>query len=196
MGTALTQEQVQQRIDETFVQKVQLISQYQNRRSDITLKCLECGYIWVVSAQSVLYLSKKTKNHICPQCGQKQRSMVKCAWCGKIIERTPSQLQKNKSGYFYCCIEHGNLHKNQLRRESGEWDHSLNYRLNAFQKYEHKCACCGWDEDERILEVHHIDNNHNNNQLDNLILLCPTCHRKITLGYYTLNKASHTLQKL
>ena len=69
MGTALTQEQVKQRIDETFVQKVQLISQYQNRRSDITLKCLECGYIWVVSAQSVLYLSKKTKNHICPQCG-------------------------------------------------------------------------------------------------------------------------------
>ena len=60
------------------------------------------------------------------------------------------------------------------------------YRFKAFQAYEHKCAICGWDEDERILEVHHIDSNREHNELDNLIILCPTCHRKITLHYYDL----------
>jgi len=52
----------------------------------------------------------------------------------------------------------------------------------------HKCAVCGWAEDERILEVHHKDEDRSNNALDNLIILCPTCHRKITLGYYKLTE--------
>ena len=60
------------------------------------------------------------------------------------------------------------------------------YRKIAFNDYEHKCAVCGWNEDERILEVHHIDSNRENNEIDNLIILCPTCHRKITLHYYKL----------
>ena len=60
------------------------------------------------------------------------------------------------------------------------------YRERAFNEYPHKCAVCGWNEDEDILEVHHIDSNTSNNSLDNLIILCPTCHRKITLGKYEL----------
>lgn len=29
-------------------------------------------------------------------------------------------------------------------------------------------------------EIHHIDEDHSNNEMDNLILLCPTCHAKVT----------------
>lgn len=61
-----------------------------------------------------------------------------------------------------------------------------NYRQIAFNTYEHKCMVCGYDEDERILEVHHIDENHNNNDIDNLCILCPNCHRKVTLHLYSL----------
>jgi 5-methylcytosine-specific restriction endonuclease McrA len=60
------------------------------------------------------------------------------------------------------------------------------YRERSFAKYEHKCAVCGWDEDEDVLEVHHIDENRSNNSIDNLIILCPTCHRKLTTGKYYL----------
>ena len=119
--------------------------------------------------------------------------MLKCAYCGKEIEKVPSDMKKNKSGYFYCCKEHGNLHKNQLRKESGEWDNSLSYRQKALEIFPHKCDICGWNEDERILEVHHVDENRNNNKIDNLVILCPTCHRKITLGYYIYDKENHTL---
>lgn len=87
---------------------------------------------------------------------------------------------------FIVVEDVGNLHKNQIRKDSGEWDLSKNYRLRAFETYEHKCLVCGWNEDERILEVHHKDENHDNNDINNLCILCPTCHRKITLHYYKL----------
>lgn len=196
MGKALTREEVVRRLNKTFIQKVELIGEYKNKRTPIILHCLECGYSWTANPGTVLYADKGGPNHICPNCGKKQRIKVKCALCGKEIERTLSQVEKNQTGYYYCCREHGNLHKNLLRQKNGEWDNSSNYRLKAFNTYEHKCACCGWDEDKRILEVHHIDGNRNNNKIDNLIILCPTCHRKITLGYYFLNEKNNILQEV
>lgn len=193
MGTALSKEEVTQRINQSFIQRVELIGDYKNRRTPVKLHCLECDYEWDANPQTFLYTNKKGKNHLCPNCGHSKKQKVLCAWCGKEIERTPSQIEKNKSGFFYCCKEHGNLHKNFLRREAGEWKDGKNYRLKAFNAYDHKCAICGWNEDERILEVHHIDENRENNEIDNLVILCPTCHRKITLGYYIFNAEDKAL---
>lgn len=42
-----------------------------------------------------------------------------------------------------------------------------------------KCECCGFTEwlgKPINLEIHHIDGNHNNNELENIQLLCPNCH--------------------
>lgn len=42
-----------------------------------------------------------------------------------------------------------------------------------------KCEICGitnWNGKEIIFQLHHKDGNHKNNNLDNLILLCPNCH--------------------
>ena len=63
-----------------------------------------------------------------------------------------------------------------------------NYRQTALNLYEHKCVVCGYNEDPRILETHHIDENHNNNDPSNLCLLCPNCHKKISLHLYNLTK--------
>ena len=56
----------------------------------------------------------------------------------------------------------------------------------AFRNYEHQCSVCGWCEDADILEVHHINEDHGDNELNNLIILCPTCHRKLTSHKYKL----------
>lgn len=43
----------------------------------------------------------------------------------------------------------------------------------------HRCECCGnseWLGEPIALEVHHLDGDHLNNELDNLQLLCPNCH--------------------
>lgn len=43
----------------------------------------------------------------------------------------------------------------------------------------HECECCHnteWLGQPITLEIHHIDGDHLNNELDNLQLLCPNCH--------------------
>lgn len=189
MGKRLTQEEVEKRVKDYFIQNVELCSRYTTKREPIDLHCLECDYKWTTSAQTVLYLDKGITKHRCPNCGTgREGQNVNCAFCGKEIYRSKRDIEKNVSGYFYCSRECGNRHKNQLRKESGEWDEgNSNYRLRAMETYERKCLCCGWDEDDRILEAHHIDENRDNSHISNLCLLCPTCHRKITLGYYELD---------
>ena len=181
MGKSLTLEEINDRFKDSFEQSV-IATKYINRRSPIELKCLDCGYEWSQPAASVLF----NTHHKCPNCGVAKKIKLACACCGKEFERSISDMRKNKSGYFYCSRECGNRHKNQLRFESGEWDTSVNYRYKAMYHLPHKCNICGWNEDERILEVHHIDENREHNELKNLMILCPICHRKITLGYYKL----------
>lgn len=43
----------------------------------------------------------------------------------------------------------------------------------------HQCECCNlteWQEQPIPLEIHHKDGDSLNNELDNLVLLCPNCH--------------------
>ena len=42
-------------------------------------------------------------------------------------------------------------------------------RMNTLERSDHERDVC-------ILEVHHIDRDHGNADIDNLVLLCPTCH--------------------
>lgn len=164
-----------------------MISEYKNKRSEVTIKCNYCGHIWNIVPHNKLYRSTK---FYCPNCGEyankKQNYSFECAYCKKPIKRVKSDIAKNISGNFYCSIDCGNKHKNEIRKNNGEWDIIKDYRAKAFQEYEHKCTVCNWDEDDRILEVHHIDENRENNAIDNLIILCPTCHRKLTSHHYML----------
>lgn len=54
--------------------------------------------------------------------------------------------------------------------------------LKVLQKeVKSKCPIC-YNEDVGHLEVHHIDGNRENDIEMNLIMLCPTCHSKVTKG--------------
>ena len=187
MPKKLTQEEFLDRLNKYTNNKVSLLTPYINKRTKVTVQCKECLFKWEISPQS-LTPSEQYNFSGCPRCVKNQlREIVKCDYCGKEFEKLKSELAKSKSGYHYSSRECGNRHKNQIRKQNGEWEESANYRLKAFEIYPHKCLCCGWNEDERILEVHHINENHNDNDINNLCILCPICHRKITLGYYKLD---------
>ena len=62
-------------------------------------------------------------------------------------------------------------------------------KLNSFDNNEIKieqnfecgvCAISSWNNKPivNILEIHHIDGNRKNNNRDNLVALCPNCHRQ------------------
>lgn len=56
---------------------------------------------------------------------------------------------------------------------------SLRKRLIECGLKDNKCECCGiteWNGKDIKFELHHIDGNHYNNNLDNLQILCPNCH--------------------
>lgn len=66
----------------------------------------------------------------------------------------------------------------------------LKNRLLSEKILERRCQNCQLSEwlDKPIpLELHHIDGNPKNNQLDNLSLLCPNCH-SLTDNYRGKNK--------
>lgn len=53
------------------------------------------------------------------------------------------------------------------------WSESQ-YRTTCFINHEFKCCVC---DENRIVEVHHFDENKKNNNPENLIPLCPTHHQ-------------------
>lgn len=57
--------------------------------------------------------------------------------------------------------------------------HILKEKLLRDGIKEYKCELCGfseWQGQPIPLELHHVDGNHYNNELDNLQILCPNCH--------------------
>ncbi len=53
---------------------------------------------------------------------------------------------------------------------------SINYRKLAFEHYPPICAYCGFGIPE-ILQIAHVNHNHQDNAIENLVVLCPTCHK-------------------
>ena len=94
---------------------------------------------------------------------------VSCEICGVEIYRRPSVRKRSK--HFFCCIEHRNLFFTKPDKVYSTW-----YRTLAFRNYPHECNRCGYDRIPEILVVHHLDHDRKNLQLENLEILCPTCH--------------------
>jgi predicted restriction endonuclease len=56
----------------------------------------------------------------------------------------------------------------------------INYRKLAFEAYDQLCAHCGFGI-PAVLEVAHIDGQRSNNEIGNLVILCPNCHKMLDL---------------
>ncbi|MCX7012017.1 MAG: HNH endonuclease signature motif containing protein [Candidatus Sumerlaeota bacterium] len=62
----------------------------------------------------------------------------------------------------------------------------INYRKIAFDTYGPVCAHCGFGI-PAVLEVAHIDGNRENNDPNNLVVLCPNCHKMHDLDLISTN---------
>ncbi len=57
----------------------------------------------------------------------------------------------------------------------------INYRRLALAHYAPICAYCGFGVNA-VLEVAHLDCDRSNNELSNLAVLCPNCHKMHDIG--------------
>ena len=87
-----------------------------------------------------------------------------------IIARWRSENQDKMVEYRNRPEVKERTRRNYLRRKYGD---------NAFMVLErdnYTCIKCG---SKKRISIHHIDWNENNNTLDNLVLLCSSCHGKL-----------------
>lgn len=111
---------------------------------------------------------------------------VQCANCGIEFYRNDSKKKRSKSGLFFC----GRSCKNISQRIGGisevlpsHYGTSEGYRVICFRHHKKECVVCGED---KIVAVHHYDENHDNNEPGNLVPLCPTHHQYVHSKYKSL----------
>lgn len=69
--------------------------------------------------------------------------------------------------------------KNKQLKDWSKYTRASNLKEHLIKIRGHKCELCDnslWLNKPIKLEVHHKDGNRTNNNLDNLMLLCPNCH--------------------
>lgn len=206
----LTEETIRNKVFNNSLETCEYVSGYVNSHSVIKVKCIVHNLEFETNFENVRRDNRK--HHICPICQKENKNFlyennrqeVMCSYCGKAFIKSLSRLNNSKSGLHFCCREHKDLAQ---RIESGDSFQSMRpshydkvnsktYREKAFRNNQHCCAVCGWNEDIDVLEVHHIDENRLNNDIVNLIILCPICHKKLTTHKYSLvNKKYIILNK-
>lgn len=139
--------------------------------------CVYCNGNFLVRKKSKRkYCSRK-----CSHRAREQRVDVICYECGETTQKRKSQLSKSKHGFNFCSRTCKDLSQSlkgkceEIRPSHYGIGHS-NYRNFALENYESKCYSCGYNKYPEVLHVHHIDKNRKNSTLDNLEILCPTCH--------------------
>lgn len=135
-------------------------------RSEHTTKCVVCESLFThisSRANKAKYCSKK-----CYYKALKDKGTVEyaCAHCNKIFHDAPSRKRK------YCsktCV-------NKAEKQTWKPNYTTIRKQMLRRGMLVKCERCGYNANPAILGVHHKDRNRNNNELENLEVLCPNCH--------------------
>jgi len=153
----------------------------------IEKQCLNCNKLF---AAPIREIKRGNGKYCCHKCAMqhigktrpKPKPNVKCALCGKLFYKNKSDMRKSRTGLFFCCKEHHNKAQrlgcmaNILRPDWGEGKGPASYRRIAFLHNKAVCNRCGYKEYPEVLHIHHRDRNRKNNSIENLEVLCPTCH--------------------
>ena len=105
-----------------------------------------------------------------------------CAYCGKRFYRNSAKKKVSKSGVYFCCREHKDLAQRLefglTEIHPGHYGTGTRntYRKIALRNLPNQCNRCGYSKVTAVLQVHHTDRDRSNNQVENLEVLCPTCH--------------------
>src|SRR3989344_6566484 len=122
------------------------------------IKCKNCG--------------RERENHgkgYCTTCYKK------LAWKPKIVicRRCQREMPHHSKGLCPGCYNFV-FHLDKAKAWSQKKNYSLEYDL--YKKITSKCVICDFD---KIVDLHHLDENKKNNSESNLLGLCPNHHRML-----------------
>jgi 5-methylcytosine-specific restriction endonuclease McrA len=165
-------------------------------RATIEKICEGCGTIFTAQLRYVRIGKHKFCSYFCssqhrPKTAEK--IALECAVCKETFYRSLNVYEKRKNTSKSCaifCSKECKILAHRLNNDIGynPGNHygtgPFDYRKYAFNNYDLRCIDCGYSKFESILEVHHLDGEHSNNDIKNLVIACRNCHterhRKLT----------------
>lgn len=99
------------------------------------------------------------------------RKELPCLVCGTLIL---GGLNK-KTCSRVCANKHRTGIQYKINRPKDKVKSQKYLKVRLLEIRGKKCERCEYSKHE-ILQVHHIDRNRSNNDLSNLLLICPNCH--------------------
>jgi hypothetical protein len=161
-------------------------------RNGKVLKCMACTKDFYVPQYRLLtakFCSLECQNH-----NQYDKYVYSCTNCKKEVITSPSRRNYKKKFCSMECSRFNALTAIERRKKqkaitklSRSATSSRSLRKNIFRVKEAKCEICNYQEYDFCIDLHHIDNNPNNNTLENIAFLCVICHRKLHKGIINLN---------
>lgn len=143
------------------------------------VSCIGCGKefrskpSWIKRGYGK-YCSRK-----CQHKAARKGRTVHCHTCGSPVYRKPKDLERSKSGKFFCNKKCQTQWRNQLYtgpKHRNFTNGKSTYRAALSRSGAPKrCGRCS-SNDVRVLAVHHIDKDRTNNKIENLAWLCHNCH--------------------
>jgi hypothetical protein len=113
---------------------------------------------------------KRKHDYICRSCRKKNGAKItkNCVVCNNPFTVTRIVAKKQLTCSYACSNKHFRTGEN-----NGNWNQDY-YRTTCFLYHKKECVICG---EKNVVEVHHFDENRENNVPDNLVPLCPTHHQ-------------------
>ena len=112
--------------------------------------------------------------------GNYKEYIVNCHCCNiDFAVKERESLFPSKEKYF-CSRKCANSTGGKAKSKKYHGDGNAHYATVAWRHHERKCIICG---ENKIVAVHHYDENHDNNDPKNLIPLCPTHHQYMHSRY-------------
>lgn len=110
----------------------------------------------------------------CYKCYKKQ-------WQPKIIICKNCKKERKHHAFGLCSPCHMKLHHYDLIKSYNVRKYH-NISLELYRKLATSCIVCGFD---KIVELHHLDYNRQNNYENNLVALCPNHHKMLHKEEYS-----------
>lgn len=94
-----------------------------------------------------------------------------CVVCGTLILASANKKTCSRS----CANKHRTGIQYKINRPKDKVKSQQSLKIRLLKVRGNNCERCAYGKYE-ILEVHHKDRNRNNNDVNNLELICPNCH--------------------
>ena len=126
--------------------------------------------------ESYKKMAEATKHRFDKKLGEYKDYTVQCHTCDNNITVNEREHQHPLNEQYFCSRSCANSMGGTAKALKYHPDEVAHYTTVAWRHHKKECIVCGFD---KIVAVHHMDHNHQNNDPENLIPLCPNHHQMV-----------------